>query len=92
MERKQIVVVEFNSEDAREAFQGVQLDVQESEKVALIYATNTELKEEMKIETVPGTYTEQEIADLIKTANEEDPEARAERQTKKVKYHTNANS
>ena len=36
MERKQIVVVEFNSEDAREAFQGVQLDVQESEKVALI--------------------------------------------------------
>ena len=66
----------------------IQLDVQESEKVALIYATDTEQKEEVSIRTISGTHTEKEIAEFIKTANEKFPEARAERQTKKVKSHT----
>ena len=76
--RRKILVVEFNSIEARETFGSIKFDEQEALNVALVHAYNFDNKEEQRVEPVPGMYTDEEVSVLIKEINEKTPEAKAE--------------
>ena len=76
--RRKILVVEFNSTEARETFGSIKLDEQEALNVALVHAYNFDNKEEQRVEPVPGMYTEEEINVLLQEINEKDTQAKAE--------------
>jgi hypothetical protein len=76
--RRKILVVEFNSIEARETFGSIKLEEQEALNVSIVHAYNFENKAEQRIEPVHGMYTDEEINVLLQEINEKDPQAKAE--------------
>lgn len=75
--RKKIVVVEFNSNESRDNYAGLNLTPEEREKVHLVYVTTPENDSEVRVADIPGTYSNDQVNKMVKEIKDSSPEANA---------------
>jgi len=74
-DRRKIIVVEFNSKDARERLGNEHLDSEE--EAVLIHAYSFDNENSTNVVQLAGSYTDSEIKQFIEDTNKEYPEAQA---------------
>jgi len=75
--RRKVLVVEFNSKEARERLSNEHLDSEE--QAVLIHAYDFDSENSTNVVLVAGSYTDSEINQLIENINKKHPEAQAKK-------------